>query len=155
MYVRSEERNGNINGTKNKYTYPDPNEEFRRSCRERLCAFGYAVIAEARDGEDALTKIGSIHPDIAIIDAWLPGLDGAKLIKGCRMMSFGNDAPPAFLVISEAMTPTMLSDLTRAGADYIMMKPVPQASPIRCQLSPPSGEARSADCSRATTWRLR
>lgn len=42
----------------------DPNEEFRRSCRERLCAFGYSVIAEARDGEDALSKIGTIHPTL-------------------------------------------------------------------------------------------
>ena len=87
----------------------DPNEEFRRSCRERLCAFGYSVIAVARDGEDALSKIGTIHPDIAIVDAWLPGLDGAKLIRGCKMLSYGGDTPPA-------------------GADYIMMKPVDAAN---------------------------
>ena len=117
MRERSEERNGNIMEQKTSILIADPNEEFRRSCRERLCAFGYSVIAEARDGEDALSKIGTIHPDIAIVDAWLPGLDGAKLIRGCKMLSYGGDTPPAFLVISEAMTPTMLSDLTRAGAD--------------------------------------
>ena len=128
MRERSEERNGNIMEQKTSILIADPNEEFRRSCRERLCAFGYSVIAEARDGEDALSKIGTIHPDIAIVDAWLPGLDGAKLIRGCKMLSYGGDTPPAFLVISEAMTPTMLSDLTRAGADYIMMKPVDAAN---------------------------
>ena len=81
MRERSEERNGNIMEQKTSILIADPNEEFRRSCRERLCAFGYSVIAEARDGEDALSKIGTIHPDIAIVDAWLPGLDGAKLIR--------------------------------------------------------------------------
>ena len=71
MRERSEERNGNIMEQKTSILIADPNEEFRRSCRERLCAFGYSVIAEARDGEDALSKIGTIHPDIAIVDAWL------------------------------------------------------------------------------------
>ena len=102
----------------------DANEEFRFTCRDRLKALGYTNITDSRDGEEALSKINNLHPDIVILDTWLPKLDGIKLIKGCRIMNFGNDSVPAFIIVSEAITPSVLSEITQCGADYIMTKPI-------------------------------
>ena len=102
----------------------DANDDFRLKCRERLRDYGYSLVSEARDGEDALGKIGNSHPDVVIVDSWLPKLDGIKLIKACRIINFGIDSVPAFIIVSESMTPSMLSELTQSGADYIMMKPI-------------------------------
>ena len=95
----------------------DANDDFRLKCRERLRDYGYGLISEARDGEDALSKIGNSHPDVVIVDSWLPKLDGIKLIKACRIINFGIDSIPAFIIVSESMTPSMLSELTQSGAD--------------------------------------
>ncbi len=102
----------------------DANEEFRFTCRDRLKALGYMNITDSRDGEEALSKINNLHPDIVILDTWLPKLDGIKLIKGCRIMNFGSDSVPAFIIVSEAITPSVLSEITQCGADFIMTKPV-------------------------------
>ena len=91
----------------------DANDDFRLKCRERLRDYGYSLVSEARDGEDALGKIGNSHPDVVIVDSWLPKLDGIKLIKACRIINFGIDSVPAFIIVSESMTPSMLSELTQ------------------------------------------
>ena len=56
----------------------DANDDFRLKCRERLRDYGYGLISEARDGEDALSKIGNSHPDVVIVDSWLPGIAAEK-----------------------------------------------------------------------------
>ena len=81
----------------------DANDDFRLKCRERLRDYGYGLISEARDGEDALSKIGNSHPDVVIVDSWLPKLDGIKLIKALQN-GFPISAPQSalFLLITRS-----------------------------------------------------
>lgn len=49
--------------------------------RERLARFlremdGYEVVAEAENGEDALIKVSSLHPDVVLLDLRMPVMDG-------------------------------------------------------------------------------
>ena len=48
----------------------DENADFRRQIRDNLTRAGLRVVDEARDGEEAVVKIGRCHPDIVIVDLW-------------------------------------------------------------------------------------
>ena len=102
----------------------DENTDFRRNCRNSLVSLGYKVIEEAVNGEDALLKIGKLHPDVVLIDVWLSKLDCTQVIRGSQALSYGNDKPPAFIVYSVVNNPNMFAEATEAGAEYCMLRPI-------------------------------
>jgi Response regulator containing CheY-like receiver, AAA-type ATPase, and DNA-binding domains len=98
--------------------------EFRKECREHLTTHGYTNIEEAVNGDDTLGKIMSSHPDIVIIDIWMSKLETSLLIKNVKSMNFTPDMPPVFIVCSLVNNQTMFSEVTDAGADYCIIKPL-------------------------------
>lgn len=55
----------------------DDNEVFRTGMRTLLSTFAdIAVIAEAGSGQDAIAKVESHLPDVALMDLRMPGIDG-------------------------------------------------------------------------------
>lgn len=101
----------------------DENAEERRSLRENLLRVGYRDVEEADNGEDAISKIGRLHPDIVIIDAWLSKIDGVGVIRNCSSYNFAPGKKPAYILVSPASNPTMLMEATNAGADLCLRKP--------------------------------
>lgn len=53
------------------------------------------VVAEARDGEEALTQIEQARPDVVLLDVRLPRLDGIGVLKALREKP---DAPPCLVL---------------------------------------------------------
>ncbi len=53
----------------------------RTDLRESLEELGYRVVAEARDGSEALTLIDQTKPDIAILDIKMPHVDGIAIAE--------------------------------------------------------------------------
>ena len=47
----------------------------------RLQGKGYTVLT-AHDGEEALAKIRAEKPDLVVLDAMMPGIDGFALLQG-------------------------------------------------------------------------
>lgn len=39
---------------------------------------GFKVVGEAIDGEDAVTAVGKLHPDVVIMDLMMPVMDGVR-----------------------------------------------------------------------------
>ena len=62
------------------------------------------VVAAARNGQDALSKIGQLDPDVITLDIEMPGLNGLQILK--RIME---DFPKPVI---------MLSSTTKEGADH-------------------------------------
>src|ERR1700716_2510401 len=68
----------------------DDHEIVRFGLRNLLEAqFGWSVVGEAADGQEAVEKVCLLEPDIALLDISMPslsGLDAAKEIfgRGCR-----------------------------------------------------------------------
>jgi len=51
--------------------------------QERIGFWGYDVIL-AQDGETALAEIKEKHPDIVILDYFMPGMDGVEVLRRIR-----------------------------------------------------------------------
>ncbi|MBQ7411445.1 MAG: sporulation transcription factor Spo0A [Clostridia bacterium] len=106
----------------------DENSQARHSTREALLRKGFRNIEEASNGEEALIKISRLHPDVVIADLWLSRLDGIGLIKNCKGISFGTDAPPAFIIASMVSNQTVFIEATNAGASMCLLKPFDYSS---------------------------
>ena len=108
----------------------DENADFRRLTSEYLLGMGFAAPDEAANGEEALRKITLHRPDVVIIDIWLGKMECAEVIRKALSYSAPTYLPPAFIVVSQLNNPAMLTEVTEAGADYCMLKPLSYPSLI-------------------------
>jgi DNA-binding NarL/FixJ family response regulator len=76
----------------------DDHPSFRRCARALLEEDGFAVIGEAEDGEGALSAIGSLRPDVVLLDVQLPDMDGFAVLD--QLETGGEDDPQVVLVSS-------------------------------------------------------
>ena len=102
----------------------DESVEIRRQMRDTFTRAGFRVIDEARDGEEAVSKIGRSHPDVVIVDLWLSKLDGIGVIREARKLSYGHDTPPSFILISMVSNQAAFLEASRAGAELCLPKPL-------------------------------
>ena len=101
----------------------DENPGQRQALASELQRAGFTNIEEAANGEDALIKIGRYHPDIAILDVWLSKLDGIGVLRNCKSLHFGDDLPPAFIIVSMVSNQSIFIEAAHAGADLCLLKP--------------------------------
>ena len=78
---------------------------------------GYQVRAVA-DGPAAVETAQAFHPDLALIDGGLPGMDGADVARRLRQ---GGDVPIIF--VTGADSPDAIHRGFRVGADDYIVKP--------------------------------
>ena len=103
----------------------DDNETNRDILVTRLQAHGYEL-AQAADGEEALTAAKSLLPDLILLDVMMPKLDG---IEVCRRLKTDPAMPftPIILVTAKSDTKDIVAGLN-AGADEYLTKPIDQAA---------------------------
>ena len=75
----------------------DDHAEFRRSAGALLEAEGFAVVAEAADGDEALAAVARVRPQIVLLDVQLPGADGFVVAE---RLAAGRDPPLVVLISS-------------------------------------------------------
>lgn len=120
-------RDSGANGTLGDVTTPterphvlvvDDDRAVRESLRRSLEFNGYAV-SMAADGAEALAGIGSIGPDVVVMDVMMPRLDGIEATKALRKA--GNDVPILVLTARDAVGDRV--EGLDAGADDYLTKP--------------------------------
>jgi len=74
------------------------------------------VVAQAADGREALESIESHQPDVILMDAQMPGMDG---LEATRLIK---QAWPGIRVVLLTMYPINVIDALWAGADAILLK---------------------------------
>jgi CheY-like chemotaxis protein len=57
----------------------DDHASFRSIAGRILVADGFAVIAEAADGTEAIRVSGDLRPDVVLLDVQLPDIDGFEV----------------------------------------------------------------------------
>ncbi|MFQ5526885.1 MAG: response regulator [Thermoanaerobaculia bacterium] len=87
-----------------------------RSMIER--APGLEVVAEARDGLEAVRQAQEHEPDLVIMDVSMPGLNG---IEATRRLTSGKNAPKV-LCLSSHSDPVMVEAMLEAGATGYQLK---------------------------------
>jgi two-component system KDP operon response regulator KdpE len=95
----------------------DDEPQIRRALALNLGARGYHVL-EASSGEAALTTIASEHPDIALLDLGLPGIDGLTVLEAVRGWS---TVPIIVLTVRDDERSKVAA--LEAGADDYVTKP--------------------------------
>jgi CheY-like chemotaxis protein len=75
----------------------DDHAEFRQSAGALLEAEGFAVVAEAADGDEAIAAAERARPQIVLLDVQLPGVDGFAVAE---RLAAGRDPPVVVLISS-------------------------------------------------------
>jgi len=86
-----------------------------------LTKSGYTV-ATACDGQDALTKIGTVKPNLIISDLNMPRMDGMTFIKELRKTA-GQRFTPVLMLTTESQA-LKRQEAKAAGATGWLVKPV-------------------------------
>src|SRR3954449_9377941 len=74
----------------------DDHPSFRASARRMLEADGFEVVAEAQDGETAVTAAAQLRPELVLLDVRLPDIDGLEVAQ--RMLRATGRRPQVVLV---------------------------------------------------------
>lgn len=79
------------------------------------------VCGISNDGKDALDKIRELGPDLVLMDFVMPELDGIEVLKELRKDS--KIKMPKIIMISAIGSEDIISEASRLGVDYYLMKP--------------------------------
>ena len=86
-----------------------------------LETLGFAVVAVAKDGREALDKFTQCSPDIALIDLALDGIDGITVVR--TLTEHDPSAAVALLMPENMDDPDVIVEAVRAGAKAYIKKP--------------------------------
>jgi DNA-binding NarL/FixJ family response regulator len=83
--------------------------------------FGFEIAGECADGRDVPAEVRRLAPDVVLMDARMPGVDGVSATAELRRHE---DAPPV-LVLTTFDDDEILAAALRAGASGFLLKGVP------------------------------
>jgi DNA-binding NarL/FixJ family response regulator len=100
----------------------DDHDVVRRGLRSLLAArAGWEVCAEAGSGDEAVAQAEALRPDVAIVDAMMPGMDGLAATRSIRERAPGTEV----CVFTMHETAELVSDVLAAGARGYVLKSDP------------------------------
>ena len=99
----------------------DNSEHFGQPCAQVMRTHGLEVQTVQKDGKLVAEEIGHLHPDVVILDFFLPRMDAIGVMKNTA--SLGLAHRPQFMVMSSFDNPNLEREAMLAGADYYFLKP--------------------------------
>ncbi|HWL44746.1 MAG TPA: response regulator [Ilumatobacter sp.] len=100
----------------------DDSRSMRSILRRIVAPLGFAEIAEAEHGADALAQVGEQAPELVLVDWNMPVMGGQEFIVELRKDRAYDRVK--VLVVSSESSARIVMDALRAGADEYAMKPV-------------------------------
>lgn len=99
----------------------DENSEERKRIIDFLTKSGFHHVDEASNGEAAIERLIGSSYDIAIVDLWIPGVDGIGIIRATQSAHLATR--PSFVLMSPINKQNILVEASEAGADVCLLKP--------------------------------
>lgn len=99
----------------------DCSEHFGIPCAAVMRSHGIDVETLEKDGRQVISNIERTHPDVVIMDFFLPRLDAIGVMKSVRTLSLPQ--MPQFMIMSSFDNPNLEREAMLAGADYYFLKP--------------------------------
>lgn len=85
--------------------------------------FGYQVVGEAADGEEAIKKYQYLNPDAMLLDITMPIMDGVDCLQAIKKID-----PNAKIIMVSAMGQgSFIKQCFKYGAEYFICKPFEEA----------------------------
>ena len=97
----------------------------------------FDVVAEAGDGEEAITLIESLRPDVAIVDIAMPKVDGIEVTRHVKASCPGT----AVLILTAYDDDEFVFGLVEAGAAGYLLKSVQSQELVQAIRALHSGES--------------
>ncbi len=97
----------------------DDSKTMRNIQKSVLTQLGYTDVAEACDGQDALSKVGAYQPDLILVDWNMPNMDGLSFVKAFRQ---SNKTTPLIMVTTESEKSRVIEAI-KAGVNNYVVKP--------------------------------
>ena len=100
----------------------DANEEFRAMLREMIeRTEEFQIAGITGDGAEAAHLLETLHPDLAVMDVLLPGMDGLSILRRLREQG---GAMPKVILISAFCTDQVVGEAIGLGVSYFLPKPI-------------------------------
>jgi response regulator NasT len=90
----------------------------RLDLKETLEAEGYEVVGAVGRGDEAVELVKELHPDLAILDIKMPGMDGITAARGIT-----SSRRAAVLILTAFSQRDLIEQARDAGAFYYLVKP--------------------------------
>ena len=102
----------------------DDSMRWRMELRDVLATHGYSVVAEASSGRKALEMFERIDPDIVMVDATMPDMDGVCTIRELR-----NKSSDVLLILcaGNGERATVTEAMSVGAADFCVKPYVPRS----------------------------
>jgi DNA-binding NarL/FixJ family response regulator len=84
-------------------------------------AFGFEIVGECADGSEIPAAVRALAPDVILMDARMPLVDGLRATREVR----GRDGSPPVLALTTFDDDEVLAGMLRAGASGFVLKGVP------------------------------
>jgi AmiR/NasT family two-component response regulator len=97
----------------------------RLDLKETLEEEGYEVVGETSRGDEAVELVSTLHPDLAILDIKMPGMDG---LEAARAITAERGA--AVLILTAFSQRDLIEQARDAGALAYLVKPFQKAELI-------------------------
>ncbi len=96
----------------------DDHKMLREGLKTSLQNLGYEIVAEARNGSEAVDLAAAIRPEIILMDVTMPGIDGVEATRQIK-----ERVPNIFIIILTMHSDqNILSEAIRAGANGYLVK---------------------------------
>jgi len=89
------------------------------SLRVQLTVLGHKVVAEASNGEEAVTLAAATQPDLAILDIKMPVMDGIEAAE-----RIAQDRPIPIILLTAYSETQLVERAAQANISAYLMKPV-------------------------------
>jgi CheY-like chemotaxis protein len=91
-----------------------------KALSDKFTREGFSVL-EARNGEEGLAVATKTHPDLIILDLFMPVMDGKAMMKELREDSWGKNVP---IIILTNLNPDdkTLNEILESGPSYYFIK---------------------------------
>jgi DNA-binding NarL/FixJ family response regulator len=96
------------------------------------------VVAEAADGEQAVTAAGATRPDVVLMDVRMPGMDG---LQATRRLLVGGADDPHVIILTTFDLDDYVYEALRAGASGFVLKDMPPEQLVAAIHTVSKGEA--------------
>ncbi len=97
----------------------DDSKTMRNIQKSVLTQLGHTELAEACDGQDALSKVAAFAPDLILLDWNMPNMDGLTFIKTFRQ---ADKSTPVIMVTTESERARVVEAI-KAGVNNYVVKP--------------------------------